>query len=110
MSRSVAIPVGSFRRSRRAFVALGVVVALVAVAVSQSLGISLWHCPIREFFGIDCPGCGMTRSLAAALAGRWHESLHHHALGPAVLVLLGVLILWGILPQAVVDRLARRES
>jgi Protein of unknown function (DUF2752) len=37
-------------------------------------------CPIREFLGIDCPGCGATRALAALLRGHILEALRLNAL------------------------------
>jgi Protein of unknown function (DUF2752) len=37
-------------------------------------------CPIREFLGIDCPGCGSTRALAALLRGHILEALRLNAL------------------------------
>jgi hypothetical protein len=37
-------------------------------------------CPIREFFGIDCPGCGATRALAALLHGHLLDALRLNAL------------------------------
>ena len=37
-------------------------------------------CPIREFLGIDCPGCGATRALAALLRGHFAEALRLNAL------------------------------
>jgi hypothetical protein len=37
-------------------------------------------CPIREFIGIDCPGCGATRALAALLHGHILEALRLNAL------------------------------
>ncbi len=37
-------------------------------------------CPIRQFLGIDCPGCGTTRALAALLHGHLTEALRLNAL------------------------------
>jgi hypothetical protein len=37
-------------------------------------------CPIHQLFGVDCPGCGATRALAALLHGRLMDALHLNAL------------------------------
>jgi hypothetical protein len=37
-------------------------------------------CPIHQFFGINCPGCGATRALAALLRGHIAEALRFNAL------------------------------
>jgi hypothetical protein len=37
-------------------------------------------CPIYEYLGIDCPGCGATRALAALLHARLIEALRLNAL------------------------------
>jgi Protein of unknown function (DUF2752) len=37
-------------------------------------------CPIHQYFGILCPGCGATRALAALLHGRVSEALRLNAL------------------------------
>jgi hypothetical protein len=37
-------------------------------------------CPIHEYLGLLCPGCGATRALAALLHGRLMEALQFNAL------------------------------
>src|ERR1019366_9719004 len=37
-------------------------------------------CPIRQYLGIHCPGCGATRALAALLHGRFMEAMRLNAL------------------------------
>jgi hypothetical protein len=38
-------------------------------------------CPSRRLFGVECPGCGMTRSLTHLLHGRLGQSFATHRLG-----------------------------
>jgi hypothetical protein len=45
-------------------------------------------CTLRVTTGIPCPGCGLTRSLVAAVRGDWSSSAAFHRLGPIVLVYL----------------------
>lgn len=40
----------------------------------------IW-CPLRASTGVECAGCGMTRSWIALTHGRILESLHVHPLG-----------------------------
>jgi len=37
-------------------------------------------CPVRRYFGIDCPGCGATRALAVLLHGHLLEAVQLNAL------------------------------
>jgi hypothetical protein len=46
-------------------------------------------CPVREFLGIDCPGCGAARALAALLRGHFLEALRLNAL---IVLLLPIAI------------------
>lgn len=38
-------------------------------------------CTFQNLTGIDCPGCGMTRSFISIAHGRWMESLRYHPIG-----------------------------
>jgi hypothetical protein len=59
-------------RTRTGLVAAAL--ALVAFSAAR-LGI---RCPIRAVFGIDCPGCGGTRALAALLRGDVRQAAHEN--------------------------------
>ncbi|MEO6987269.1 MAG: DUF2752 domain-containing protein [Aquihabitans sp.] len=45
-------------------------------------------CPSHALTGLDCPGCGSTRSIAALLHGDLATAFDHHLLVPLVLPLL----------------------
>ncbi len=51
----------------------------------------LWRCPLRFFFGIACPGCGMTRAMMAALTLDFAAAFAWHPL--FVLLPVGVILL-----------------
>jgi len=50
-------------------------------------------CPTKHFFGIDCPGCGMQRSIIELLRGNLWESIK---LYPPLIPLLVLLIFLAI--------------
>ena len=50
-------------------------------------------CFFKLHFGLDCPGCGMQRSLISLLKGDLTESLHYHAaLIPFMITILMLII------------------
>jgi hypothetical protein len=51
-------------------------------------GHELPWCVIKIATGLDCPGCGLTRSISAFLHGDITESFKFHPLGIFVAVLL----------------------
>ena len=63
--------------TRRALVAAG----LVAFAFLLAL-LDTPFCPTAFFFGVPCPGCGLTRATLALLHGDWRAALHFHPLAP----------------------------
>jgi hypothetical protein len=48
-------------------------------------------CLIKSIFGVECPGCGMTRALSYLLHGDLPGGLHSNPLALIVLPLLGFL-------------------
>lgn len=50
-------------------------IALFAVVYTFSIG-----CPIRRFFGVPCPGCGMGRAYLALCRGDIHAAFAYHPL------------------------------
>ena len=53
------------------------------------------RCPIHDFTGLLCPGCGATRAVAALLHGHLLQALDLNAL---VVVLLPATVLWALSP------------
>lgn len=55
---------------------------LAIVVVLVSFGVPI--CPTKNFLGIPCPGCGMTRATEAMLTGDLMGVLRYHPLAPIV--------------------------
>lgn len=41
-------------------------------------------CMSKRLFGMECPGCGLTRSVVASSRGQWSRAMHHHPAGPII--------------------------
>lgn len=50
-----------------------------------------YRCPFQLFFGLSCPGCGMTRSFLSLLKLDFAHAFYYHPLFPVVIL---VALLW----------------
>ena len=66
------------------------------LAVSKIASFVPWKCPSFALFSILCPSCGLTRSVLLSLSGDWALATTYHPLGPSIvtLCLLGLLFVW----------------
>jgi hypothetical protein len=67
-------------------------------------GLPGWPCLFRHSLGIPCPGCGLSRAMAALLQGEWDAALTFHAFAPLILVMIALVAAATLLP----DRSRRR--
>ncbi|RYZ52057.1 MAG: DUF2752 domain-containing protein, partial [Proteobacteria bacterium] len=59
------------------------------------------RCPLKLLSGLDCPLCGLGRSLLSAFCGNWKGAWDFHPLGPLLIFSLSaVLVVYLISPQA----------
>jgi hypothetical protein len=59
-----------------------------------------WPCVVRLCLGIPCPGCGLSRAIAALLQGDWQSSLTYHAFAPFFVLALALIIITAFLPAS----------
>lgn len=71
-------------KARRVFDAALPLLLLFAIAA-----IDFPLCPTRLFFGIPCPGCGLTRATVAMLTLDFHAMVHFHPLAPLMAPIVG---------------------
>lgn len=48
-------------------------------------------CVVQTLMSVDCPACGMTRSIMALFQGHLREALRIHPAGPIILGILGLM-------------------
>lgn len=60
---------------------------------------SFFPCPMLKMTGCPCPGCGMSRSVVAAASGDMRTSIHYHAYGPLMLLVMVGLVVAMLLPR-----------
>lgn len=64
----------------------GLYKVIIFIAVSGIILLVFYHCPFLYFFGIPCPGCGMTRALIAAARLDFKEAFYYHPLFFVVII------------------------
>jgi hypothetical protein len=79
--------------TRRALVAAGLVALAFALALLDTP-----LCPTAFFFGVPCPGCGLTRATLALLHGDFAAALRFHPLAPLLAPLFA-----GALAKVLID-------
>ncbi|MFP5377580.1 MAG: DUF2752 domain-containing protein [Acidimicrobiia bacterium] len=79
------VDLGPLRAAGAAMVGAAVVLPLLPGPVGVA-------CPLRSLTGIACPLCGATRSVVAAVHGRWAEALALNPAGVAAVVAAAVLV------------------
>ncbi len=68
-------------------------------------------CPYRAVTGHSCPGCGLTRAVAALVRGRWHEAVTLHPLAPVLVAEIMVFCLaFVVLGPRLRDRVPTRVA
>ncbi len=61
----------------------------IIIIIIAAIALLFYKCPIKLIFGIDCPGCGMTRALIAAFQLDFKRAFSYHQLFP--IPILGVI-------------------
>jgi hypothetical protein len=70
--------------------------------VGLPVGRGYSFCAFRRMTGIPCPGCGMTRAMAALARGHFVAALHLHPFAP--LVLAQAAALWAKVGESLLRR------
>lgn len=92
-------------------VVTGIFLAAGAVQVGLTLfHLPGWPCAFRATTGKPCPGCGMSRALAALVRGDWSAALFLHAFSPLFAAAGVLLLVAAVLPAAQRIRLAERVA
>lgn len=56
------------------------IVKKIVTFVLSTVAIIIYQCPIRLFFGIECPGCGLTAAVLSALRFDFKSAFSYHPL------------------------------
>jgi hypothetical protein len=71
---------------------------LLLILLHPPAGLPFRLCLFHRMFGVDCPGCGMTRGLSHLIRGHGVSALQSHPFSPLVLVYLIVQSMSPFLP------------
>ena len=77
---------GASKRKKQTLRSLiaGFVLFLFFYFITRFISVPL--CPIRNFFGVSCFGCGLTRGIVAVLKLDFYSAIHYHVLSIPICV------------------------
>jgi len=71
------------------------IVLLLTHVRCQVNGLSV--CVFKSVLGVDCPGCGITRSVMSLFSGDFSRAFRLHPAGPLVVVLIALIVTYLVL-------------
>lgn len=83
--------------------------AIIIILMMPPDGFGFSVCVFQHLFGLSCPACGLTRSMASILHFEWVKSFLHHPLGVIVLAHL-ILTLVTNQPDYLKSKLAAKRK
>lgn len=83
-------------------------IALVAVVLHPPDGMTYRLCLFHLMYGVDCPGCGMTRALSYLVRGHAVTALQLHPFSPLVLIYLILQAVSPFLPARIKVQVAEK--
>ena len=75
-------------------IAPAAVFGLLTMASPSDDGLTI--CPMALMTGVACPGCGMSRAIAWMFRGDLERSVGYHPLGPLVVIISVVAVVWAL--------------
>src|SRR3954464_144355 len=87
VARSLHSPEKVFRKWQGPYTVVAAWLGLFLATITPPQGTGTTVCSVKQCTGIDCLGCGLTRSLSCGLRGMFVESFNYHPFGLFVLAL-----------------------
>ncbi len=92
-------PARVFNRWQGPWTVVAAWLGLFLAAITPPLGTGITICWFKQTTGIDCLGCGLTRSLSCGLRGMLAESFRYHPFGLFILALFLFTAIMSLLPK-----------
>jgi hypothetical protein len=89
-----------FQRWQGPYTVLAAWLGLFLAAITPPHGTGTTVCWLKQCTGIDCLGCGLTRSLSCGLRGMFAESFNYHPFGLFILALFLFTAVVSLVPSA----------
>jgi hypothetical protein len=98
--RGLQQPENVFRKWQGAYTVAAAWLGLFLAAITPPHGTGMTVCWIKQGTGIDCLGCGLTRSMSCGLRGMFAQSLSYHPFGLFILALFLFTAIVSLIPAA----------